>query len=128
MKTIILSILAISTITLTWCNQITTQTSSTWSNTSWSATDINTPNAKIASCLKDKWAIFYWTTRCSHCNRQKEMFWDATSLLPFIDCDKESEICTKAEIKWYPTWVFADGTRIEWAQEITTLSEKTWCK
>lgn len=126
MKKIILSVIALSAIIISWCNQST----NTWTNTStWSAVIWwETVNMKLATCLKNKWATFYWTTRCSHCNRQKELFAEGTWNLPFVDCDKESTKCETAGIKWYPTWVFADGSKLEWTQELSILVEKTWCK
>lgn len=124
MKKILFSLILWWAILLAGCGTTTTNTSTwTWTTAQTATTDLQ----KFASCIKDKWAIFYGTTRCSHCNDQKAKFGDAVEFLPFVDCDKNSGTCNTAQIKWYPTWVFVDWTRVEWAQELATLWAKTWC-
>jgi uncharacterized protein YceK len=78
-------------------------------------------------CLTEKWAVFYGTERCSHCKNQKSLFGAAMPVVPFVDCDKEKLKCTTAWIQWYPTWVFADGSKAEWTQQLAVLAQKANC-
>ncbi len=97
-------------------------------NTSETQTKANEKQLAFASCLKEKWAKFYWTTWCSHCQNQKSLLWweDATKALWFIDCDKESNECKNAWIQAYPTWIINWKT-LMWVQSIENLWKETWC-
>lgn len=104
--------------------------SSTTSSTTWSGADLAGADPKAVAlwkCLTEKWAVFYWTERCSHCKNQKSLFGSAMPVVPFVDCDKEKEKCTAAWIQWYPTWVFADGSKAEWTQQLAVLAQKANC-
>lgn len=88
--------------------------------------------APLAQCLTDAGAVFYGAFWCPHCQAQKRLFGDAADLLPYVECstpDGEGQlpICAEAEIKSYPTWVFADGTRLSGEVPLATLAEKTNC-
>ena len=86
----------------------------------------------FAQCLGEKGATFYGTFWCPVCQKQKALFGRSAKKLPYTECSTRDgkgqlQICTDAGIDRYPTWVFADGSRISGAQEIQTLSEKTEC-
>lgn len=86
----------------------------------------------FAQCIADSGAQFYGTFWCSHCQNQKKMFGASQKLLPYIECstpDGEGQlpICKDADIKGYPTWVFADGSRLSGELSLETLSLKTEC-
>lgn len=81
----------------------------------------------VASCLTQKWFKMYWTTRCPHCNNQKEAFWNASDKIPFVDCDKEKLQCAKAWVTWYPTRIWPRWEKIEWNQKVETLSNFAGC-
>lgn len=87
----------------------------------------------FAQCLTDKGAKMYGAWWCPHCADQKEMFGYAFQYVKYTECSPEgqrtmNETCTKAGIKGYPTWQFADGSRVEGPQLLSALSEKTGCK
>ena len=87
----------------------------------------------FAQCLKAKGAKMYGAWWCPHCADQKEMFGYAFQYVTYTECSPEgqrtmNETCTKAGIKGYPTWQFADGSRVEGPQPLNLLSEKTGCK
>ena len=83
--------------------------------------------AKLAECLKEKWAKIFWTEWCSHCKRQKSMFWkEAMKILWFTDCDKERQVCIDHWIKWYPTWII-NWENLPGVRELNFLASKTWC-
>ncbi len=85
----------------------------------------------FAQCLTDKGAKFYGAFWCPHCADQKALFEKSTKL-PYIECSTpdgkgQTEICVNEEIKGYPTWVFADGEKIDHVMQLSELSQKTSC-
>lgn len=86
----------------------------------------------FASCLADKGVIFYGAFWCPHCQAQKALFGNAVKKLPYVECstpDGNSELayCVDKNIRGYPTWTFADGSRLEEVLSLETLSEKSGC-
>ena len=86
----------------------------------------------FAQCLTAKQAKMYGAFWCPHCAEQKEMFDSSVDYLPYIECGVKGSralepVCTQVGIKRFPTWIFADGTRVEGKQELTFLSDKTGC-
>lgn len=86
----------------------------------------------FAQCLKDQGAIFYGAFWCPHCQAQKKMFGSSAKLLPYVECstlDGKSQVpaCTEKNISGYPTWEFADGSRLSGEVPLSQLAEKTGC-
>lgn len=86
----------------------------------------------FAQCLKDKGATFYGAFWCPHCQSQKKLFGDAVKLLPYVECSTpdgngETDICKQKNITGYPTWEFADGSRVGGEMTLKDLSDKTTC-
>lgn len=86
----------------------------------------------LATCLKDKGAVFYGAFWCSHCNDQKKEFGGLVKLLPYVECSTpdgngQTQICIDKKIEGYPTWEFADGSRLNGKVPLATLAEKTSC-
>lgn len=100
----------------------------------WSTRIKNKPGDldTFAMCLADSGAKFYGTFWCPHCNNQKAMFGNSARLLPYIECSTpdgrgQTQECADAGITGYPTWEFADGSRIGGETELSVLSDKTGC-
>lgn len=86
----------------------------------------------FAQCLENEGAKFYGTFWCSYCKQQKEMFGEAAKHLPYTECstlDSKGQLpeCQKKNISGYPTWEFADGSRLSGALPLSVLAEKTAC-
>jgi thiol-disulfide isomerase/thioredoxin len=86
----------------------------------------------LAQCINDSGATFYGAFWCPHCQATKAMFGKSAKLLPYVECStpdgkNQLSICTDKDIKGYPTWVFADGTRASGEQTMQVLAEKTGC-
>jgi hypothetical protein len=86
----------------------------------------------FAQCLKDKGAIFYGAFWCPHCQAQKKLFGASVKLLPYHECSTadgagQLQECIDAKITGYPTWQFADGSRLNGEIPLATLAEKTGC-
>ena len=87
----------------------------------------------FAQCLKDKGAIFYGTFWCKFCQAQKKMFDSSQKLLPYVECSlldakTQTQICIDKKISGYPTWEFADGSRLTGEIPLAQLAEKTSCE
>jgi hypothetical protein len=87
----------------------------------------------FAQCTKTRGARMYGAYWCPHCQEQEELFGSAFQYVNYVECGvkgdvkKQSEACKLAEVKHYPTWEFADRSRIEGKQSFQFLSEKTGC-
>lgn len=86
----------------------------------------------FAQCLKDKGAIFYGAFWCPHCKAQKELFGSSVKFLPYQECSLangsgQNQICNDKKIESYPTWEFADGSRLTGEIPLAQLAEKTAC-
>jgi|688.fasta_scaffold00410_1 cyclophilin family peptidyl-prolyl cis-trans isomerase len=72
---------------------------------------------------------FYGGAWCAFCTQQKNLFEDGGKYLPFVDVTNPdrtpNSIATTNNITTYPTWVFADGSRLEGVQTLATISQKT---
>lgn len=90
-----------------------------------------TPTDQFAQCITDSGATFYGAYWCPHCMAQKQMFGRAQKLLPYVECStpnrERNATCTEADIQSYPTWEFADGTRLSGERSFAELSEATSC-
>ena len=86
----------------------------------------------FAKCLTAKQAKLYGAFWCEHCAAQKEMFGSSFQYAPYIECGIKGSrgiepVCTQAGIKRFPTWIFADGSRVEGEHELEFLGEQTGC-
>lgn len=87
----------------------------------------------LAQCLKDKGAIFYGAFWCPHCQEQKKMFGNSAKLLPYVECStpdgkNQTQICIDKGVQSYPTWEFADGSKLTGEQQPQILAEKAGCE
>jgi hypothetical protein len=86
----------------------------------------------FAKCLTAKQAKMYGAFWCPHCEEQKEKFGSSFQYAPYVECGIKGSkaiepVCTQAGIKRFPTWIFADGTRVEGEHELEFLGEQTGC-
>lgn len=87
--------------------------------------------ASFATCLADKGVSFYGAFWCPHCQNQKDEFRTAQKQLPYIECSTPEgsslSVCTEKQIRSYPTWINAQGERLEGEQSLETLAEFSSC-
>ena len=86
----------------------------------------------FAQCLGTKGVKMYGAYWCPHCDEQKEKFGSSFKYAPYVECGIKgsrsiAQACTDANIKHFPTWVFADGVRVEGAHELDFLGQATGC-
>lgn len=87
----------------------------------------------FAQCLGEKGAVFYGAFWCSHCKNQKKLFGSSQKLLPYVECSTpnakgQTQECIDKKIAGYPTWEFADGSRLNGEIPLAQLAEKTSCE
>lgn len=87
----------------------------------------------LAQCLSEKGAVFYGAFWCPHCQEQKRLFGNSAELLPYVECSNpdgqsQTQQCLDKQIIQYPTWEFADGSRLTGEQQPATLAEKAGCE
>lgn len=80
----------------------------------------------LAKALTDAGAKFYGAGWCPVCTAQKELFEDGAQLLPFIEVTNPdrtlNSIGQSLNIDTFPTWIFANGTRLEGLQSLQVLA------
>ncbi len=86
----------------------------------------------LAQCLTDKGFKLYGASWCSHCQEQKEMFGEAATLLPYVECstpdgNDQTEECNAAGIELYPTWGFPDGKLAPGVMTLQDLAKTSGC-
>lgn len=86
----------------------------------------------LAQCITDSGAKFYGAFWCPHCQEQKRAFGSSANFLPYVECStpdgqRQLEVCTTAEVKSYPTWVFANGQRTTGNIKLESLANLTGC-
>jgi hypothetical protein len=87
----------------------------------------------FAKCLTEKNAVMYGSSTCLHCEEQREMFGKSFSHVRYVECSvrgsrQMSALCASAQIKFVPTWIFADGQRRVGVVSLEELSKRTGCR
>jgi glutaredoxin len=64
---------------------------------------------KLATHLQNIGAKMYGAHWCPYCRRQKELFRDAASQVPYVECDPtgqnaQPQMCAAKGLEGYPTW------------------------
>jgi hypothetical protein len=86
----------------------------------------------FAKCLADRKATMYGSFLCPHCDDQKKLFGPSFKYVPYIECSvpgtrQMTFLCVAAQIRYTPTWIFADNERRTGIQSLKDLSAKTEC-
>lgn len=87
---------------------------------------------EFAQCLSDNGAKMYGAYWCPHCQEQKKMFGRSWDKVNYIECSLpnaagQNKVCNDAGIEGYPTWEFADGSRLSGVLGFEDLGNKTEC-
>lgn len=88
---------------------------------------------QLARCLTEKGAKMYGAFWCPHCVSQKKDFGSSWQYINYIECSlpdgkTQTGECREAGIDGYPTWEFADGSRIGGQISPEDLAQKTDCE
>ena len=88
----------------------------------------------FAKCISLSGAQLYGINTSQASFRQKKLFGNAGSDLPYIECSinfdfsNQVQACREKQINTYPTWIFADGQRREGVLSKDQLSLITGCE
>jgi len=75
----------------------------------------------------------YGASWCGHCAEQKKLFGAAFTKVDYVECadpndpQAQTQPCKDADVKSYPTWVFADKSRLSGAIPLKDLAAKAGC-
>ena len=84
----------------------------------------------LAERLADAGAVFYGASWCPHCQEQKALFGASQDRLPYVECSPggprgpAASSCLSAGVSTYPTWVFADGSRVTAVLSLQELADR----
>ncbi len=86
----------------------------------------------FAQCLTEKKATFYGAFWCPHCQAEKALIGKSMKYINYVECSTpdangQTQICKDKKIETYPTWEFADGSRLSGEISLQELSDKTSC-
>jgi histidinol phosphatase-like enzyme len=86
----------------------------------------------FAQCLKKQGVVFYGAFWCPHCQREKALFGSSAQYLPYTECSTpdgqgQLQICINNNISSYPSFVFADGSRLTGETPLADLAAKSGC-
>lgn len=82
----------------------------------------------FARCLAEKEITMYGADWCSHCQAEKTAFGKSFQYIPYVECPENIPLCLERKITGYPTWIFADGRRLEGEQGLVNLARESGCK
>lgn len=88
----------------------------------------------FAQCISEKGATMYGAYWCPHCANQKKLFgYEGFAKVKYVECDPrgrdaQPELCKTKKIEGYPTWEFADGSRMSGEVSLEKLADKTKCE
>jgi hypothetical protein len=86
---------------------------------------------EFAKCTNDAGAKMYGAFWCSACSEQKSRFGNSFEHVNYLECStperNQNQFCNNAGITNYPTWEFADGSRIQGVVSLQDLSQQTGC-
>ena len=80
----------------------------------------------FARCLTRAGTTYYRTSWCPHCRAQEEMFGSAMRYIEEVDWTAP-RACAAARVHSFPTWTFADGSRLSGFVQPAQLSSRTGC-
>ncbi len=88
---------------------------------------------EFAQCLTNNNVKYFGAFWCPNCQKQNDLFGKSKKFIDYTECStpngqNQLQVCKDAGITAYPTWEFADGSRLLGVLSFETLSEKTGCE
>lgn len=85
----------------------------------------------VAKCITENGATFYGAFWCSACAKEKQILGKSLKYIDYQECSlpdkRQNQMCNDLNISGYPTWIFADGSRVKAVLTIEALATKTGC-
>ncbi|PIN87488.1 hypothetical protein COV12_03640 [Candidatus Woesearchaeota archaeon CG10_big_fil_rev_8_21_14_0_10_32_24] len=90
-------------------------------------------NDALAEHLTKEGVLMYGAFWCSACAQQKAILGKSFKKVNYVECSTpdgqaQTPICIQEEISSYPTWQFADGTKVTGVFTTQQLAEKSGFK
>jgi hypothetical protein len=82
---------------------------------------------RFAQCLSQRGATFFGAEWCPHCARQIDELGGSFRYVDYVECTVDEARCKEAGVRSYPTWTFADGSRLSGRLSLQHLARKTGC-
>eukprot|EP00040_Diaphanoeca_grandis_P014247 m.72155 g.72155 ORF g.72155 m.72155 type:complete len:129 (+) comp24429_c2_seq1:190-576(+) len=88
---------------------------------------------KLANCLEKNGFALHGTDWCGWCPKQLEMFGDAKTKVPYVDCSRTdgvrgfSKACLNKGIRVVPSWTTGEGEVLVGTQQLLELSKLCDC-
>jgi len=87
---------------------------------------------EFTKCLTASGMKFYGAFWCPYCENMKEKFSDSAKYISYVECDPrganaQPEQCEANNVEGYPTFIFADGSRISEETSLFELGQRTGC-
>lgn len=100
----------------------------------WMVFSVNNKNAipklnydDFAKCLASKDVTMYGAAWCTHCQAQKALFGSSFQYVKYVECPDNINICLAKGINGYPTWIFADGLKVEGETTLANIAKISGC-
>jgi hypothetical protein len=81
---------------------------------------------QLAECMTEKGAVVYGSRGCSITVKQLGLFGDGRPYLEYVDCNDHRDLCSKNNIRYYPTWI-CKRRRMEGSYPLDALAVFTGC-
>jgi hypothetical protein len=88
----------------------------------------------FAKCLTERGIKMYGAFWCPHCEDQRKDFGRSFRYVNYVECgvrgnlNAQTAACTISGIESYPTWEFADGSRVKGRVPLQILSGLSGCE
>ncbi|MGB8816098.1 MAG: hypothetical protein WCC74_02620 [Minisyncoccia bacterium] len=82
----------------------------------------------FAKCLTGKGILMYGAIWCENCKIQKNLFGSSFQYIKYVECPDNAKLCLEKGIEGYPTWIFADGKKIEGRDTLEDLAKVSGCE
>lgn len=88
---------------------------------------------EFAQCLTDSGVKMFGAFWCPHCQNQKKLFGVSWNRINYVECstpdgNSQTQICIDEKIQSYPTWEFADKSRVNGELTLQELSARSGCE
>lgn len=83
---------------------------------------------EVAQCLKKKDPKFYGLYSCPYCLKQKKILGDYLGSVTYIECSRTPKLCTEANIRSVPTWIFPENVRKEGLLSLEEIIKLSGCE
>lgn len=82
----------------------------------------------FAQCLAEKKLTMYGASWCPHCQAEKARLGSSFKYVPYVECPNNPNLCVDKGVNGYPTWITAEGMKLEGEQGLEGLAKISGCQ